>query len=36
MAKGTATHLGNIVGPDAKDENVIKTISDLNRRVSVY
>jgi hypothetical protein len=23
MAKGTATHLGNIIGPDAKDENAV-------------
>jgi hypothetical protein len=33
-AKGTATHLGNVIGPDV-DENVIKTISDFNRRVNV-
>ena len=34
-AEGATVHLGNIIGPDTHDKNIVKSISDFNRRVNV-
>jgi hypothetical protein len=28
-------HIGHLIGPDAKNADVIRTVSDFNRRVNV-
>lgn len=34
-SEGTALHLGHIIGPEVKNDNINKSISDFNRRVNV-
>lgn len=34
-AEGSTVHLGNVIGPETRDQNVVNSTSDFNRRVNV-
>lgn len=34
-AEGSAIHLGHLIGPDAKNADITRSVSDFNRRVNV-